>query len=242
MNKADLIKFIELYNLGGFVPSVKLVSDGDSLKTSFVSDDRTLAGTVSVSSIKIEKGEYGIYDTAQLRKMLGVLEDNIEISVNKNDTRPVSLSITDNSTDSMYMLADLSVIPSAPKVKDIKTYDVEIPIDDTFIDKFTRAKNALSEVNTFTLLTNKKDKLELVIGYSNIASNRIKIDVNAVSGKDKLAAPISFNADYLREVLNRNKGATGAVYKVASAGISNVSFKTNEYESSYYLIKKEIGN
>ena len=242
MNKADLIKFIELYNLGGFVPSVKLVSDGDSLKTSFVSDDRTLAGTVSVSSIKIEKGEYGIYDTAQLRKMLGVLEDNIEISVNKNDTRPVSLSITDNSTDSMYMLADLSVIPSAPKVKEIKAYDVEIPIDDAFIDKFTRAKNALSEVNTFTLLTNKKDKLELVIGYSNIASNRIKIDVNAVSGKDKLAAPISFNADYLREVLNRNKGATGAVYKIASAGISNVSFKTNEYESSYYLIKKEIGN
>lgn len=242
MNKADLIKFIELYNLGGFVPSVKLVSDGDSLKTSFVSDDRTLAGVVSMSSIKIEKGEYGIYDTAQLKKMLGVLEDKIEISVNKNDTRPISLSITDGSTDSMYMLADLSVIPAAPKVKEIKAYDVEIPIDDAFIDKFTRAKNALSEVNTFTLLTNKKNKLELVIGYSNIATNRIKIDVTAVSGKDKLESPISFNADYLREVLNRNKGATGAVYKIAAAGISNVSFKTNDYESNYYLIKKEIDN
>jgi hypothetical protein len=242
MNKSDLLKFIELYNLGGFVPAVKLVSDGDSLKTSFVSDDRTLAGSVSVSSIKIETGEYGIYDTAQLKKMLSVLEDNIEITVNKNDNRAISLSITDNSTDSVFMLADLSVIPAAPKVKEIKTYDVEIPIDDNFVDKFTRAKSALPEVNTFTLLTNKKGKMELVIGYSSIATNRIKLDVSPVAGKDKLESPISFNADYFREVLNKNKGATGAVYKIAAAGISNLSFKTNDYESNYFLIKKEIDN
>ncbi len=242
MNKADLLKFIELYNLGGFVPAVKLVSDGDSLKTSFVSDDKTLAGSVSMSSIKIEKGEYGIYDTNQLKKMLNVLEDNIEITVNKNDSRAISLSITDNSTDSMFMLADLSVIPNAPKIKEIKTYDVEIPIDDGFVDKFTRAKNALQDVNTFTLLTNKKGKMELVIGYSGISTNRIKLDVSPIAGKDKLDNPISFNADYFREVLNKNKGSTGAVYKIASAGISNLSFKTNDYESNYFLIKKEINN
>lgn len=242
MNKSDLLKFIELYNLGGFVPAVKLVSDGDSLKTSFVSDDRTLAGSVSVASIKIEKGEYGIYDTAQLKKMLSVLEDTIEITVNKNDNRAISLSITDNSTDSVFMLADLSVIPVAPKVKEIKTYDVEIPIDDNFIDKFTRAKNALADVNTFTLMTNKKGKMELIIGYSGIATNRIKLDVTPSAGKDKLENPISFNADYFREILNKNKGSVGAVYKVAAAGISNLSFNNNGYESNYFLIKKEIDN
>jgi len=242
MNKSDLLKFIELYNLGGFVPSVKLVSDSESLSTSFISDDRTLAGSVSVSSIKLEKGEYGIFDTAQLKKMLGVLEDNIEIIVNKIENRVISLSITDNSTDSVFMLADLSVIPAAPKVKEIKTYDVEIPIDDNFIDKFTRAKNALPDVNTFTLINNKKGKMELVIGYSSIATNRIKLDVAPISGKDKLEEPISFNADYFREILNKNKGATGAVYKVAAAGISNVSFKTNDYESNYFLIQKKIDN
>ena len=172
--------------------------------------------------------------------MLSVLEDDINISVNKNDEKPISFSISDKSTESVVMLADLSVIPSAPKVKEIKTFDVEIPIDDNFIEKFTKAKNALPEVDSFTLLTNKKDKIELVIGYSSINTNRIKLDVNPSAGKDKLEKPISFNANYFREILNKNKGVSDVVFKIAVAGISNLSFKTKEYEASYWLIKKDI--
>lgn len=242
MNKAELSKFIELYNLNGTIDSVKIVSDGDSLKTSFVSEDKTLAGIVSLSTIKIEKGEYGIYDTGQLKKMIGVLEDNIEITVNKIDTRPISWGVSDGSTDSTVLLADLSVIPVAPKVKEIKTFDVEIPMDDAFIERYVRAKNALADAETFTLLTNKKDKMELVIGYSGINTNRIKLDVAPVAGKDKLEKPISFNANYFKEIINKGKGLGGIIFKVSALGISNITFGNNDFSASYFLIKKEIDN
>lgn len=242
MNKAELNRFIELYNLNGTIDSVKIVSDGDTLKTNFVSEDKTLAGIVSFSTIKIEKGEYGIYDTGQLKKMIGVLDENIEIVINKIDTRPISWGVSDGSTDSTVLLADLSVIPVAPKVKEIKSYDVEIPMDDSFIEKYSKAKNALADAETFTLLMNKKDKMELVIGYSGTNTNRIKIDVTPVSGKDKLDKPISFNANYFKEIITKAKGLGGVIFKVASAGISNIGFGNNDFSASYYLIKKEIDN
>jgi hypothetical protein len=240
MNKTDLIRFIDLYNLGGFVEMVKLVSDGDTLKTSFISDDKTLAGTVLTTEVKLEKGEYGVYDTAQLKKLLSVLEEDVTVTVNKADTKPISLSVSDKNTETVCMLADLSIIPPAPKVKEIKSFDVEIPLDATFVEKFIKAQNALSNVETFTLMMNKKTKLELVLGYSSINSNRIKLDVTPTAGKDVLKAPISFSSKYLREILVRNQNIQGVVFKVAEAGISLVSFKTKEFESTYYLIKKEV--
>lgn len=242
MTKSELNKFIDLYNLGGTIESVKIISDGDSLKTGFVSSDKTLAGTVSFSSIKIEKGEYCIYDTAQFKKMIGVLDEKIDIVVNKIDDRPVSWNVSDGSVDSTILLADPSVIPTAPKIKEIKSYDVEIIMSEDFIDKYVRAKNALADADTFTLLTNKKGKIELVIGYSDTNTNRIKLDVSAIAGKDKLDAPISFNADYLKELVSKSRGHGGVVYKVASAGISNLSFSSKDFEVSYYLIKKKDTN
>lgn len=242
MTKSELNKFIELYNLGGTIESVKIVSDGDSLKTSFASEDRTLAGTVNFSSIKIEKGEYGIYDTAQLKKMIGVLDEKIDITVNKIDNRAISLGVSDGSIDSTILLADLSVIPAAPKIKEIKTYDVEIAMDDAFIDKYIKSKNALSDAETFTLLTNKKDKIEMVIGYSSTNTSRIKLDVSAIAGKDKLDKPISFNANYFKEIISKSRGHGGLIYKVASAGISNITFSSKDFDACYYLIKKEIDN
>lgn len=240
MNKSELNKFIDLYNLNGTIESVKIVSDGNGIKTNFVSEDRTLAGIVSFSNIKIDSGEYGIHDTAQVKKMISVLDENIEININKIDSRPISWSVSDGSTDSTVLLADLSIIPSAPKVKDIKTYDVEIPMDDAFIDKYIKAKNALSDVETFTLLMNKKNKLELVIGYSNINTSRIKLDVSAIAGKDTLDKPISFNANYFKEIISKSRGLNGIIFKVAAAGISNIAFGNKDFDASYYLIKKEI--
>lgn len=240
MNKAELVKFIDLYNLNGNVEAVKLVSDGKSLKTSFASIDRTLAGIVSFSSLVINEGEYGIHDTAQFKKMLSVLADEVEVSVNKFEDKPISLCISDKTTESVCMLADLSVIPAAPKVKEIKSFEVEIPIDDDFIERFVRAKNALSDVETFTIMPNKKgDKLEMVIGYSTINSNRIKLEIKPVAGKDKLDGPISFNANYFKEILSKNRGVN-SVFKIAAAGISQIHFKSGGYEATYYLIKKEV--
>lgn len=238
MNKANLLKFIELYNLNGTIERVKLESDGKNLKTGIVADDRTMAGSVKFNDLPVEKGEYGIHDTAQLKKMLGILDQEVEISVNKIDDRPIGLAISDKTTESFVVLADMSVIPKVPTVNNKGDFDLEIEITEDFVERFVKAKNALPDVTAFTLGMNKKsDKVELVIGDGDANTNRIKLEVKPVNGKDKPAKEISFNANYFKEILLKNRGATGAVLKVNTAGLANVSFKTPEYEANYFLVK-----
>ena len=238
MNKSNLIKFIELYNLGGTVERVKLESDGKNLSTKIIAEDKTLAGTITFNDIKLEKGEYGIHDTAQFKKMLSILDEEVEMSVNSVDKRAISLTIADKNTESLVILADMSVIPKTPSVTNVGTFDLEIELDDAFIDRFIKAKNALPDVTSFTLSLNKKgDKVEMIIGDNSNNTNRIKLEVKTVAGKDKPAKEISFNANYFKEILTRNRNVTGAVLKVNTAGISNINFKTTEYEANYYLLK-----
>lgn len=238
MNKAKLLKFIELYNLNGTIERVKLESDGTNLKTGIVADDRTMAGSVKFNDLPVEKGEYGIHDTAQLKKMLGILDDEVEIAVNKVDERPIGLAISDKTTESFVVLADMSVIPKVPTVNNKGDFDLEIEITEDFVERFVKAKNALPDVTAFTLGMNKKgDKVELVIGDGDANTNRIKLDIKPINGKDKPAKEISFNANYFKEILLKNRGATGAVLKVNTAGLASVSFKTTEYDANYYLVK-----
>jgi hypothetical protein len=239
MNKSNLIKFIELYNLNGTVERVKLESDGKSVKTGIVADDRTMAGSVKFNDLKVDKGEYGIHDTAQFKKMLSILDEEVEIAVNKlDDDRAISLAVSDKNTESLIILADMSVIPKVPNVNNVGNFDLEIELTEDFVDRFVKAKNALPDVTAFTLGLNKKgDKVELVIGDGDTNTNRIKLEVKPIAGKDKPAKEVSFNANYFKEILLKNRGATGAVLKVNSAGLANVAFKTAEYDANYYLIK-----
>lgn len=242
MNKEKLLTFIEKYNLGGSVESVKIVSDGSTLKTSFVAEDKTLAGNVTFNDANLEKCELSVFDTSKLKNFLKVLQSEIAITLNKDvDDRLTGLVLADDNTSIDFILSEASVIPKAPGVKAPKDFDVEIPLDANFIDLFVKAKGALPDVDSFTLLMNKKgDKLELVIGFANINSNRIKVDIKPSAGKDKLTAPISFNANYFKEILLKNSEATHAVFKVAAVGISTISFVTTDFEANYFLIKKDI--
>jgi hypothetical protein len=54
MQKSKLDKFIQKYNLGGNVNSVKWKASGDSISTSFVTPDKSLLGSVKVDKTKIK--------------------------------------------------------------------------------------------------------------------------------------------------------------------------------------------
>lgn len=242
MNKAELIKFVELYNLGGKVESVKIVSDGDKLSTHFRNDTKTLVGYVTYNTLKIDAGEYGINDTAQLRRMLSVLDDTIEVAVVKYDAEAISLSISDKNTESFCMLANLATIPSEMDIEDSDNYTVEIPINDDFVARFVKATAALTDVNetqSFTLMMDKKGKkLELVVGYSTLNSNRIRLEVEPTVGKDVVENPISFDAPLFREILSKNRGTAGAILKIDVDGLAAIEFTTKDYTAKYFMMSK----
>ena len=53
MQKSKLDRFIQKYNLGGNVNSVKWKSNGTGLSTSFVTPDKSLLGNVKVDSFHL---------------------------------------------------------------------------------------------------------------------------------------------------------------------------------------------
>jgi len=93
MEKSKLNKFIQKYNLGGNVNSVKWTADSNQLKTSFVTPDKSLLGTVVADNVKFEDADLGVYQTDQLQKLLSVLDDDINLSLTRAGDRVVSLKV-----------------------------------------------------------------------------------------------------------------------------------------------------
>jgi len=236
MEKQSLNRFVSKYNLAGLVESVKWESKEGSLTTSFISDDKSVLGSVSMKDFDSTDATFGVYDTTKLTKMLSVLGDDIEFSINDIDGKSVSLKFKDGSTSVNYMLADLSVIPNVPDLKQLPDFDTEIKLDSNFISKFIKAKGALADENNFTFTCNGNNSGQIILGYSNINTNRIKIDVDYTCKKDKVD-PISFSANFLKEILVANKEATDATLKISSQGLAHIHFEIDNYTSDYYLVE-----
>ena len=234
MEKQKLNRFVSKYNLAGLVESVKWESKDGSLNTSFISDDKSVLGNVTMKEFDGSDATFGVYDTTKLTKMLSVLGDSVDFSINDIDGKAVSLKFKDGSTSVNYMLADLSVIPNVPDLKQLPPFNVEIKLDANFISKFIRAKSALADENNFTFVC-KNGKAQIVLGHSNINTNRISIDVDCTCDGD--VNPISFSATYLKEILVANKEANDATLKISSQGLSHIHFEIDKYESNYYLVE-----
>jgi hypothetical protein len=240
MKKQVLNTFIDKYSLNGSIESVKWVVDNKNkqIKTSSISDDKNALSYVIIKDdAGLVDSEFGINDTTKLKKLLNVLTEEVVIAFNKREEKIVSLSLNSEGTDVQYVTADLSVIPKVPDLKKLPPFNLEIPLTKEFVTTFVKAKSALSDVDTMTFSKDKKDKIKLTIGYSNVNSNRINIDVKPSEGKDSLGKTIHFSAKYLKEILTSNGDCENAVLKISDHGILHVEFNNDLFNSSYYLIE-----
>ncbi len=234
MEKGKLNRFVQKYNLAGLVESVKWETKDNELTTAFISDDKSVLGKVTMKEFNFNDATFGVYDTSKLTKMLGVLGESVEFEISDVEGKPVSLKFKDGSTSVNYMLADLSVIPNVPDLKKLPDFNIKIKLDENFISKFIRAKSALADENNFTFVV-KNGKAQIVLGHSNINTNRISIDVEGEIEGD--VEPISFSATYLKEILVANKEAKDATLNISSQGLSHIHFEVGEYTSDYYLVE-----
>jgi len=234
MEKQKLNRFISKYNLAGLVESVKWQSSNNTLNTSFISDDKSVLGTVNMTGFDQNDLTFGVYDTTKLIKMLGVLGADIDFELSVVNDKVASAKFKDESTSINYMLADLSVIPTVPDLKQLPEFDVKLKLDQNFITKFIKAKGALAEVDNFTFLS-KNNKHQIIIGYENINSNRISIDVECETTDE--VKPISFSAKYLKEILVANKEAKTATLNISTQGLAHIHFEVDEYTTDYFLVE-----
>ena len=233
MNKNNLVRFINKYNLNGNVNSVVLNSKDNTLSTRFITGDKSLLGELSLSKWKFEDADLGIYDTLQFSKLLDVLSDDITMKLNSSGDKAISLVVSDTDAKVNYMLSDLSVINQPPALKQLPEFQVKIKVNTKFITKFISGKGALPETDTFTVITDD-DNVKIVIGYSAINTNRVTLPVETETFED--INKVSFNANLFKEVLSANKECESATLEVSQEGLSRINFKVDEYDVIYYLV------
>ena len=233
MNKQKLVRFINKYYLNGTVNSVILNSNSNKLSARFISGDKTLLGELQMDKWPFEDAEVGVYSTDQFIKLLGVLHEDVNVSINKAGDKSISLKVTDSTSAVNYMLSDTSIISKPSPMKRIPNFELKIDMTPQVMNKFISGKGALSETDNFTVITDGTNT-KLVIGYSSINTNRVTIPVTTSESSN--IDNITFNANIFKEVLSANKECESATLEVSSEGLSKIVFNVDDYSVTYYLV------
>ncbi len=235
MNKQKLVRFINKYYLNGIADSVVLKSNAidQKLSTRFVSSDKTLLGKVEMDRWNFEDANIGVYTTEQLLKLLGVLDEDINVSVMKAGDKTISMKVSDLSSSVNYMLSDPSIINEPPQLQNIPNFELSINMTPSVINKFISGKSALQDTTTFTVITDETFT-KLVIGYSSVNTNRVTIPV--VTSEFSSIDNVSFNAEYFSNILIANKECESAFLQISSEGLAKINFKIDDYTATYWLV------
>ena len=100
MDKQKLVRFINKYYLNGIAESVVFNSNASTqqLGTRFVSSGKDLLGVVKMDNWNYEEADIGVYDTEQLLRLLSVLDEKIEFSINKAGDKSISINCSKYSS------------------------------------------------------------------------------------------------------------------------------------------------
>ena len=233
MEKSKLQSFINRYYLAGNCEAVILKENADGVGCDLIDQDQTIVGKIQWKTTPFMKGSLGINHTGALTKMLGAVGENITIDVQEASGKNYAMKISEGSTKMTFMLADTTVIPAVPTINAEPEYEVAIDINDEFITKFIKAKNALPDAKNFAVQV-KGGKIVFVINYTTINADNISFEIGSTAVSDM--EPICFSADKLKEVLIANRGDAGKLH-VSPQGLARIDFTGTDFESSYWLVQ-----
>tara|TARA_Y100000389_G_scaffold84984_1_gene81733 strand:- start:412 stop:1119 length:708 start_codon:yes stop_codon:yes gene_type:complete len=232
MEKSKLQSFINRYYLAGNCEAVTVKANGESVNCELIDIDQTVVGKVKWKTNPFMQGELGINHTGALTKMLSAVGEKIDIEVNDAQGKNYAMKIKEGSTTMTFMLADTSVIPAVPSINAEPEYEVTIDIDELFVNKFIKAKNALPDAKNFAVQV-QNGKIKFIINYTTINSDNVTFEIGGTAND---LDPICFSADKLKEVLTANKGDKGTMH-ISSNGLARIDFTGTDFDSNYWLVQ-----
>ena len=240
-DKRIIDSFIDKYHLGGNIERIKWISDGESLKADFINDSQNLVGKVSHKNFHFPNGEFGIYSTSTLSKMLGILENEVMFEIVKEGGMPSKFTIGDTAMDIKFNLADPQVIPNVPTINDPNPREcIHIGLTEEFTTRFIKAKDAVGEevfyVSTQDGFTSKEVKF--TIGNNTSNSVNFAEEIQDGSTEEDLNN-IPFNADLVKEIFKHNKRFESGGMKINPKRLITFTFKFGDLESNYYLVRNQ---
>jgi hypothetical protein len=239
IDKRIIDSFINKYHLGGNIERTKWISDGESLKADFINDSQNLVGKVVSKKFKFPIGEFGIYSTSTLSKMLGILENEVMFDIIKEGGTPARFNIGDTAMDVKFNLADPQVIPNVPNINKTED-DIHVELNEEFTTRFIKSKDAVGEevfyVSTQDGFTSKE--IKFTIGNSTSNSVSFASSIEPGSAEEELDN-IPFNADLVKEIFKHNKRFELGWMKINPKGLMTFAFKFGDLETNYYLVRNQ---
>ena len=238
-DKRIIDQFISKYHLGGTIERVKWVSDKESLKADFINDSQNLVGSVISKNFKFPIGEFGIYSTSTLSKMLGILENEVMFEVAKEGGTPARFNIGDTAMDVKFNLADPQVIPNVPNINKTEG-DIEVELDEEFTTRFIKSKDAVGEEVFYVSTQDGFTSPEVKFTIGNSTSNSVSFAARIEDGSSEAKLDnIPFNADLVKEIFKHNKRFEEGWMKVNPKGLMTFAFKFGDLETNYYLVRNQ---
>jgi hypothetical protein len=242
MKKLFLEDVIEKYYLGGLVERVKIQVTDKTLTTKFISSQKNLVGVLEAPGITLPDCEFGVYDTSQLLKLIGITDHFLTLNVESNKGIANKLLIADNEYNLEYALADTMLTPTVPSI-DEPTYQMVADVNAEFIAKFLKAKKALG-TDVFIVEQGKdvEDKQAIVFTLGGVDKHTNKINFTLQTSLASIipGAQIKFPIEEFGEILAANKEPKTGVLSVSEDGLLKIEFTNEEgVKATYLLVGKE---
>jgi hypothetical protein len=243
MDKQHLLSVIDKYHLNGTVERTKWNVKDNVLNVQFVGILKDITGEVIAQDFNLPDDEIAIFNTSQLYKLISITGQNVTVELFKKHKLATKLLIADNTYNLEYALSDLLLIPKSPQVME-PNYDVEFSIDRELIDKYIKAKRALSDVSTVRIgaeenLSTRTYVATFSIGESSEFTNKINFETPATKSDElSVADVLSFNADYIKDIFDNNKDMDKGMGYLNSEGLLKFEFKNEKITSKYFLPAK----
>ena len=239
INKKVISDIVSKYSLGNNIEKVKWVITDDKFTINFINDSKNLVGYVEYrKDIGLKPGDYGIFNTSQLIKCLNILDGDILV-----DATTSKLNMADTNYDIKFNLADPAVIPNVPSIDDSDEWSVSFSVSDEFITRFVKSKDALSELDTFTVETRDGfNGEELVFTVGTNITNTIEFTVENATINESFEA-VPFDSNLLKEILKANRTYHSGEIRINKKGLldAHLHHGDNLY-TGYYLVRRQENN
>ncbi len=238
ISKKVISDIVSKYSLGNVIEKVKWVVEDGKLLINFVNDSKVLVGYVEYrDDIGLKNGNYGIFNTSQLIKCLNILDGDILMEANSS-----KLNIADTNYEIKFSLSKPEVLPQVPTINNSDQWSVSFSVNDEFITRFVKSKDALSDLDTFTIETREGfTGEELVFTVGTDITNSVEFAVEANINESFNSIP--FDSNLFKEILKANKNYHSGEIRINKNGLIDAHFHCGgPLYTGYYLVRKQENN
>lgn len=244
MNKEILVSLLNKAYIKASDDNKVLVETNDGsvvLKSLLATEKSKTLSCVTFESFQLQNSNIVLVDTKKLLSMLSIHDGEIDMKLEYKGDIFTKLFIDDKLYNSEFSLADPSIIEKLPSIDEPESYTLNLSLTNDFIDKFTNAKKANPETNTFFIYPSGKE-LIFVIGDNTNYSNKIKFSITLK--RELNFKPLLFSANVFNNILSVNKSNLELfTMSLFDEGLLKLHFIENindiQIDSEYFLIAEE---